>query len=59
MGVASDGMASRAPAVVAESRRTTWKNRGRLKRYWRHAFVSQLIVMMRRRESRNDPKQQN
>jgi hypothetical protein len=33
MGVASDGIASRAPAVVAESSRTTWKNRGRLKRY--------------------------
>lgn len=33
IGVARDGIASRAPAVVAESSKTTWKKRGRLKRY--------------------------
>lgn len=33
IGVASDGIARRAPAVVAESSKTIWKNRGRLKRY--------------------------
>ena len=33
IGVAKDGIASRAPAVVAESSRTIWKKRGRLKRY--------------------------
>lgn len=33
MGLASDGIASRPPARVAESNRTTWKNSGRLKRY--------------------------
>lgn len=32
-GVASDGIASRAPALVAESSNTTWKKRGSMKRY--------------------------
>jgi hypothetical protein len=35
MGVARDGIASRAPAVVAESRRTTWKKSGSMKRYYK------------------------
>lgn len=33
MGVASEGMTRRAPAVVAESSSTTWKNSGSVKRY--------------------------
>lgn len=33
MGVAREGMARRAPAFVAESRSTTWKNSGSMKRY--------------------------
>lgn len=34
MGVAREGIARRAPAFVAESRRTTWKKRGNMKRYF-------------------------
>ena len=34
IGVARDGIARRAPAVVAESSRTTWKNNGNMNRYW-------------------------
>lgn len=40
IGVASDGIASLAPAVVAESSKTIWKNSGRRKRYYiKRSFI--------------------